>query len=320
VKQLLCVVVLALTAWAVGSAGASAPTAGTLASGNGRMLGAVPSFATNAGTRPKGAGTLNYHNGPVEHTNLVYAIYWVPSGYTIQSGYDTTINRFFSDVAADSGKTTNVYYAATQYYDNTNGNLLYSSSFGGSYTDTSALPASGCSDSYTSVCLTDAQLQAEIKKDIAAAGWTSSPTTEFFLFTAKGIGSCSGSSCAFSNYCAYHGWSGSGSSVILYANMPYADTVPAACDYGSQYHPNGNDADATINVTSHEHNETITDEQGNAWYDNAGYENGDKCAWIFGSVNGSTSYGSYNQTINGDHYWLQEEYSNRTKSCVQQGT
>jgi hypothetical protein len=33
--------------------------------------------------------------------------------------------------------------------------------------------------------------------------------------------------------------------VLLYANMPYADTVPAACDAG--YHPNSNDADATIN-------------------------------------------------------------------------
>jgi hypothetical protein len=321
VKKLLCLCAVALTAIVVGSAGATEPTAGTVRSGNSHLLGDVPAASQasqNAGSRPKGAGTLSYHGGPVQHTNKVYAIYWVPSGYSIQSGYDTVINRFFSDVAADSGKTTNVYYAATQYSDGS-GNVQYSSSFGGSYTDTSALPASGCSDSYTSVCLSDAQIQAEIKKDITAAGWTPSPTTEFFLFTAKGIGSCNGTSCAFSNYCAYHGWSGSGSSVILYANQPYADTVPAACDTGSSYHPNGNDADATLNVTSHEHNETITDEQGNAWYDNAGYENGDKCAWIFGAVNGSTAYGNYNQTINGNHYWLQEEYSNATRSCVQQG-
>jgi hypothetical protein len=94
--------------------------------------------------------------------------------------------------------------------------------------------------------------------------------------------------------------------------MPYADTVPAACDAG--YHPNGNDADATINVTSHEHNETITDEQGNAWYDHAGYEDGDKCAWKFGAVSGSS-----NQTINGHHYILQLEYSNADRGCVQSG-
>lgn len=318
-KRSLCVALVVLGAVAVGGAGAASRTAGTNANGQGRMLGVVAAReAHSASSRALGSGNLRYHGGPVEHTNTVYAIYWVPPGFSIESGYDTTINRFFGDVAADSGKTTNVYYTGTQYYDGS-GNVQYSSSFGGSYTDTSALPASGCSDSYTSVCLTDAQLQAEIEKDIAAAGWSASPTKEFFLFTAKGIGSCSGSSCAFSSYCAYHSWIGSGSSVILYANMPYADTVPSACDEGSSYHPNGNDADATINVTSHEHNETITDEQGSAWYDSAGYEDGDKCAWIFGSTRGSTAYGYYNETINGDHYWLQEEYSNHDRGCVQSG-
>ena len=314
-KQLLCLAVVVLTACAVGSAGASAPTAGTLASGNGKALGLVK--AHTAGTRiSRGSGNLLYHNGPVEHTNKTYAIYWIPSGYSTASGYSTVINQYFTDVAADSGKTSNVYYTATQYHD-TSGYVKYSSSFGGSYVDTSPLPASGCKDSDTSVCLTDAQERAEIKKDIAAKGWTAGPNTEFFLFTARGIGSClTSSQCAFTYYCAYHSWIGSGSSVILYANMPYADTVSSACGTGPR--PNGNEADDTINVTSHEHNETITDKQGNAWYDAAGYEDGDKCAWIFGSLSGPSG-AEYNQTINGHHYFLQEEYSNHDRGCVQTG-
>jgi hypothetical protein len=316
VKKLLCLGVVVLATGAVGSAGASAPTAGTLASGNGKALGLIKVHGARSTSTSRGAGNLKYHGGPVQHTNKTYAIYWIPSGYSVASGYTSLINQYFGDVAADNGKTSNVYYTGTQYYDGT-GNVQYSSSFGGSYTDTSPLPPSGCSDSATAVCLTDAQEQAEIKKDIAAAGWTAGPNTEFFLFTAKGIGSClSGSTCAFTYYCAYHSWTGSGSSVILYANMPYADTVPSACDAGQ--HPNGNDADATINVTSHEHNETITDEQGNAWYDSAGYENGDKCAWIFGPTSGPSG-AQYNQTINGHHYFLQEEYSNRDRTCVQTG-
>jgi hypothetical protein len=287
-------------------------------SSNGRALGLVLARAhgSRAATAARGLGNLRYHGGPVEHTNKTYAIYWVPSGYTIQSGYDSLINQYFADVAADSGKTSNVYYTGTQYSDGS-GYVRYSSSFGGSYTDTSPLPASGCTDSATPVCLTDAQEQAEIKKDIAAAGWTAGPNTEFFLFTAKGVGSClTSSECAFTYYCAYHSWIGSGSSVILYANMPYADTNAADCDAGQ--HPNGNDADATLNVTSHEHNETITDEQGNAWYDLEGYENGDKCAWIFGPLSGPSG-AQYNQTINGHHYFLQEEYSNHDHGCVQTG-
>src|SRR5205823_9179329 len=86
------------------------------------------------------------------------------------------------------------------------------------------------------------------------------------------------------------------------------------CNVG-QY-PNGDDADATINVTSHEHNEGVTDFQLNAWYDNAGYENGDKCVWTFGTRQGANG-SQYTNTINGRHYFLQEEFSNASSSCVQ---
>jgi serine protease len=99
--------------------------------------------------------------------------------------------------------------------------------------------------------------------------------------------------------------------------MPYADTSARACDAG--YHPNSStdpDADATINVTSHEHNETITDPLGSAWFDSSGYENGDKCAWTFGGVGSNRA----NQTINGNSYILQQEWSNATSRCVLTGT
>ena len=125
------------------------------------------------------------------------------------------------------------------------------------------------------------------------------------------MGSCySGSSCAFSSYCAYHsnGTASNGTS-FLYANQPYAATVPAACDSGK--HPNGGDADATINVASHEHREAINDPFGNAWYDRRGYEGSDKCAWDFGTLTGP----NYNQTINGHHYILQQEWSNTNSGC-----
>lgn len=292
---------------------------------SGRILGVQPAIGqtqTNVGSNAGalGGGKLTYHGGPVEHTNLVYAIYWVPAGFTVSSKYESLISGFFGDVAHDNGKTTNVYFSDTQYSDTINGKILYSSAFGGSVVDTNPLPASGCTDTFTTVCLTDVQLQTEINNVVAANGWTPNSTTEFFMFTAKGIGSCfdsSNTSCAFSSYCAYHSWTGGGTTAMLYANQPYADTSPPNCDVGQ--HPNNDDADATINVTSHEHNETITDEQGSAWYDNQGFENGDKCAWIFGAFKGTSGH-EYNQTINGHHYWLQEEWSNKSNKCVQKGT
>lgn len=301
----------------VGVTGIALADSGNPPTRQGHILGEVlanPASHNAAGSL--GSGNLTYHGGPVQHTNATYAIYWVPSGYSVSSDYESVINRYFGDVAADSGKTSNVYYSDTQYSDGS-GKISYSSTFGGSVVDTNPFPASGCSDtvSQTTVCLSDAQIQAEVQRVATAQGWPQTPTTEFFMFTAKNVGSCSDSShCAFSYYCAYHSNVGN----TTYANMPYSDTVPADCDAGQ--HPNNSDADATLNVTSHEHNETITDPLGTAWWDRAGYENGDKCAWKFGTQLGSTSYGQYNQLINGHPYELQMEYSNAHRTCVLTGT
>ena len=313
-RRLIGVFVIAITLCGIASAEAGAARHDALL--RGRILGLVPSLQLGL-PLGSGFGNLQYNGGPVEHTNTTYAIYWAPPGFSFASGYTSLIDRYFGDVAAASGSSSNVYYSDTQYSDSS-GKIAYRSTFGGSVVDSDPLPASGCSDSDTSVCLSDAQIQAEIENVVARQGWPTGATTEYFLFTAKGVGSCTGSSCAFTDYCAYHSWIGSGSTEILYANMPYADTVPSACD--AESHPNGNEADPTISVVSHEHNETITDENGNAWYDLLGNENGDKCAWNFGSSIGSTAYGAYNQLINGDPYELQQEWSNASSGCVLTGT
>ena len=274
--------------------------------------------AANAGKPAKGgANNLVYHNGPVMRANAVYAVYWVPAGFAVSSNYSNVINGFFQNVAADSGKQSNVYWSDTQYFDKT-GPIAYSAAFKGSVVDTNPFPASGCADPYTSVCLTDGQLRTEIDHVVSAKGWPRGTGNIYFLFTPKNVGSCFGSSCAFTYFCAYHSSFGSGSSVTLYANMPYAAFVPSAC--GSGQSPNGDDADSTINVTSHEHNESITDPLGSAWYDRQGNENGDKCAWNFGATLGSTSTGRYNQVIGTGKYYLQQEWSNARSGCVLTGT
>jgi hypothetical protein len=283
----------------------------------GKILGVIPPHGNPGRGNKKTSGTnLTYHGGPVMHTNATYAIYWVPPGFTVSAGYQATIDQFLGDVAAAPGATTNVYFSDTQYSDSVNGPLLNSSTFAGSVIDTNGFPANGCTDPYTSTCLNDSQLKAEITRVMAAQGWSASPTTMFFMLTAKGVGSCAGG-CAFSNYCAYHSWFGTGTSTVYYANQPYTTTVPSACGTGQA--PNGDvDADSTINVISHEHNETITDQHGNAWYDSRGAENGDKCAWNFGTISGPAG-AHYNQTINGHNYYLQQEWSNQTSRCVLTG-
>jgi hypothetical protein len=336
--RLTKVLVLAALAFAVT---ASSSTAASPA--RGRMLGAV----RHAGGAPHSFGTLGAANpsGPLflqespcaptstpkpcwtMRTNTTYAIYWVPSGYMVDANYESLINRYLADVAAASGSLTNAYSVATQYYDNAAA-IHYQSTFGGSYVDTNPFPASGCNDFHKGsgdpVCLTDQQIQDEIQNVLTAKGWHAGPDTMFFLLTPKGVGSCfdgTSSECTTNAYCAYHNdFVDSSGDPVIYANEPYDATIPGGgCWDGTS--PNGDDADATINTMSHEHNESITDPLGDAWLNSTGAENGDICAWNFGSQLGTAANGQpYNQLINGHQYWLQEEYSNDGNACLQHYT
>jgi hypothetical protein len=236
----------------------------------------------------------------------------------VDANYETLINRYLADVAHDSGDDSNVYSVATQYSDSS-GPIQYQSTFGGSYVDHDPLPASGCNDKQDSVCLTDEQLQTEIQHVLTAQGWHGSTSNLFFIMTPDGVGSCftaADTECSTNFYCAYHNdFTDSQGEPVIYANEPYQATIPG-CSSGSS--PNGDDADTTINTISHEQNEAISDPFGDAWWANDGSEDemADLCAWTFGTASGSGTT-MYNQVINGDHYWLQQEYSNAADGCVQ---
>lgn len=57
--------------------------------------------------------------------------------------------------------------------------------------------------------------------------------------------------------------------------------------------PNGDpDADTEVSPKSHEIMEAITDpDTRTGWYDSRGFENGDECAYVFGSKKGRTGLG-----------------------------
>jgi hypothetical protein len=262
------------------------------------------------------ANNLQYNGGTVMHSDANYAIYWEPSGYSTTSTYKSIVGGYFTNVAAASGATNNNYSVATQYYDSS-GKIAYSATSGGSVVDTDPYPSRGCVGAGTGPCINDTQLQTEVSKVVAAHGWPTGLGAEYFVYFPQGVTTCTSLAsyeCSGTVYCAYHSSMGSGSSTILYANMPY-DGV-SGCDSGE--YPNGNQgADDELNVTSHENIETITDPLGNAWYDASGQEIGDKCNFTFGSPLGGAPGSEYNEQISTGKYWLQEEWSNAASGCVQ---
>ncbi len=284
---------------------------------------------------------------------VVVPIFWVPAGYSMSASYKGILTSYLRDVAKDSGGTHNVYSVANEYFGN-NGKIKYNVKFGPALTDTNPL-TSGCTLEATdetgiyadgsgySSCVDDLQLQAEVDSVTAAKRLPHDLSHIYVLYLPKGVESCflpgettsttGGQFCTINHqptaaYCAYHS---TDQFSAVYANMPfpvYLSPVGFTCGTDARFpvieSPNGNpDADTEVSPTSHEINESITDpDTETGWYDSTGNENGDDCAYIFGSTRGAPG-GFYNQVINGGHFITQQEFSNKvfnasggTAGCV----
>jgi hypothetical protein len=301
--------ILALAALALAVTASSGTAAGPV---HGQIHGVVPHTTQPLVGAPRLAKAIG-SIGTASHAVL-----------TFDASYQTVINQYFTDVAADSAGGNNVYSAGTQYYDNPGTvHIQYQSTFGGSYVAKDPLPANGCDDGADTYCLTDQQLQTEIQKALTAKGWQGGLSHMFFLMTPEGVGSCFDSfsgECSTNVFCAYHSFFvDSSNEDVIYANEPDLGP-PGGCTAPQQGFPNDSDADTTVNTISHEHNEAITDPLTDnstlAWVANDGSEDGDLCAYGFGTQTnpGATAY---NQVINGHHYDLQQEWSNSDGGCVQ---
>ena len=274
------------------------------------------------------SGALLYHaGGSVMPYQLVYEIFWAPAH--LQNGGATGFSAKYGTINYLHPAwipSNSLFSITTQYYQTIGGVTSYVVNAGylaGVYVDQGALPASGCTDSATpGNCITDAQIQTEVAHAIAVNGWTGGMNKIFILFTSSGEGSCfdsGSSSCAYTQYCAYHGNFSSGGQTVIYANEPYANA--SGCLAGGQTSPNQDVGDYITTGTSHEMIEAATDPLLNAWFDASGNEIGDLCNFNFG-LNDWTNpaNGVHASQFNNGWYWEdQMEYSNHTASCVPAG-
>jgi hypothetical protein len=265
---------------------------------------------------------LVYHTGGSVMTPYVYiyTIYWNPP--KLQTGAATGFTANYMAINNHQagyyqghglGNINTQYYqviGSTKYIQNLGG-------YGGTYVDTDPYPASGCTDTITpGNCLTNAQIVAEIKKVMALKGWPGGLNRLYLLFTSKGEGSCVGTACAYTEYCAYHSYFAANGQYVIYGNEPYGLT--AYCQDANVPSPNNDpEADTAATAASHEISEAITDPLLNAWFDSSGAENGDKCAYDYGT--NSWNKGTANQMWNGYFFELQQEWNRHTASCTQNG-
>ncbi len=308
-----------------------------------KRFGVIPAIGAQGGVQQASCTTdcsaLTYHGGPVQHAESDYLLFWDPSGYTLPGSYITGMQTWLSEVAAADGTKSNPFSVNTVYYDNSGAGgtpsyVPYAIQNAGTINDTDPYPSSGCTDhAYGSgtnfpVCLTESQIISELQSYITAHSLPTGPNVEYFVLTPQNVGSCfdgSSSSCAYTGYCGWHSYSGSGSGEIVFADMPWSYNV-SGCDvqlaFGAGY-PNPNYIDSVVGVFSHELSETMTDPNLNAWFDGSGNEIGDKCAYTYGgggygSLSGLNNNGGgyWNVPLAGDHYLLQQEFDNTIGNCV----
>jgi hypothetical protein len=334
--------IVAVLALALGATTASAVIAEL---GDGTTVSYLPmpgSASASVGARRFDAffKNLDYNGGPVMPANTNYTVYWSPSGASAYpAGFTTGVNKYFEDLAHDSGGSLNVDSVATQYNDATGTFAQYNSKFGGERIDTHAYPKSG-NCTRAPICLTDAQIKTELARYVSENGLPTGLGVEYLVLPPSGVESCfeaAGFACSanvaeplFRKFCAYHSAVPlEGGGQIIYSNDPFVNGK--LCD--EPHHINGSSDSALLGGLSHEHIESLTDPEPNsAWTDFGGsggltgYEIGDKCRTgeplsEFGPALGKVKVGleelTYNQEINGDRYWYQQEWSNKEHKCLQ---
>jgi len=318
------VVALVLAVTGVGAQSAAAKPAFHPRVGN--ALGLVPGVGRQGDFAAGSPVPVVFHGGNVMRSGVaVHLIFWGPPGFSFHSGYRTLIQQFFTDAAAASGLTSNVFSVLPQFGDN-GGAGDYALSVD-SITDTQAFPTTDncASANGAPTCLTDHQVQAEVDRVIQASGGTLHRGLGdlYMVYLPQDVDTCIlPGACASNAFGGYHSLSNLGHGTTIYANLPdpgIEGTLPANDTF-----PEGNsDAEFQIDVSAHETVEAMTDPEGTGWMDPNGFEVADKCE--FGPMHGpalgqATNGADFNQVINGHDYLLQEMWSNDDGSgggCVQ---
>lgn len=234
-------------------------------------------------------GPLIDHGGPVLQNSTTYTIFWGGAGFP--SDLRTAMSSFLA------GFGSSVYSYIEDQYFSAIGTSQYISTL---VHDPSTPPAGSP---------TTAQIVNEVCRVIKAKRLPFDPvdsTTNsggvYFVLTSnfpKNI-----------NFCGWHAYGPCQGQNIAVSYIPNLKNQ-AGCDPGNLFGANSysQGARADVNVVAHELSEAITDPELNAWYDSVGFENGDKCAWVFDSA----------VTLANSTTWqVQDEWSNLATGCVQE--
>jgi len=212
---------------------------------------------SNGSSRFRSSANMTYHGGRIMPTASVKAIFWGTSWNTTSAVGDkiTGVDSFYTGFSGSN-------YAKTsdEYTDSSGHQVGPTSAYQGHLVDTSV--ASGGNN--TSVILN------EVAKEITSPDPSGNGYYPVYTDVPRGN----------ANYCAWHSTGTVKGVTVEFAFFFRLDGDPG-CDPQDTTTGHSQGLAAIANVSAHEFSEARSDPNLNAWYDNQGQENGDKCAWSF---------------------------------------
>lgn len=258
-----------------------------------------------------GVGSITYHaKGRIIANPNVYVIWygdWKANSCSAPTGKDSTpsiINDFLLNLGGSPWNDIN-----TTYYQVDNGKKTYVAS---------TVNNSGCAvDSESLGSSLDstggAQVSDVVKHALSADLLPIDPNAVYVVITSADV-SVAG---FLTQFCAYHSSSVIGTTTIKYAFAGDASANLAQCAPQLSVSPNNNPAaDALASVVAHEFVEAVSDPTGVTWFDRAGYENADKCAWVYGTAKKAANGSFSNMTLGSRQYLIQQNVAANTNTCV----
>lgn len=282
--------------------------------GHSKLTGFYPTAGKSTSTAASvtgGLGAVTYQpGGSIISEPNVYVIWygnWDPRSCSAARGGTSTpsiINDFLGSLGESDWNRIN-----TSYYQIINGKKTY-------VQPTSEVE--GCTVDPGSQGLsldtnTGAQVSDVVENALSTRALKTDPNGVYLVLTASNVQVAD----FMTLLCAYHWYYDNAQATIKYAFIGDASSNLSQCAPQISHSPNGNPAaDAMVSVIAHEFVEAVSDPYGTSWFDQAGFENADKCAWTYGKATKLADGSFANMTLGQRQYLIQENVAANSNKCV----
>jgi hypothetical protein len=233
---------------------------------------------------------ISYHGGGVMNTGVNAYVIWYGDWSTDTA--TTILPALLNGIGGSSYFKIN-----TTYYDGAQRHVPNSVTLAGETSDAYSQGSTNLSDNQIGSIVSSAITSGRLPKDANGV---------YFVLTSVDVTK----SGFLSQYCGWHTHGSLGGTDIKYAFVGNPGANPA-CSVQTSTSPNGNvGADAMASVMAHELEESATDPDLNAWYDQRGNENADKCAWTYGTTYAVSNGSKANMTLGGRDFLIQRNWVN----------